>query len=160
MTDNCVPLGKKQHTSDHWWAAAFDKQLKSLDVSQKSGEVTVKQTAPAPLVMAAAERYYIRFVPGGVLTGSVETPLLPPSSSPSAVSVVTKNERNSSLAEKVDNNAPKRMKEKEKDKKKRRCEDRKKEESRRERKDKRRLKRLFDKEMALLQAPPLPMVEA
>ncbi|KAI5858790.1 hypothetical protein BZA05DRAFT_432645 [Tricharina praecox] len=153
-------LGKKEHNADDWWAKAFDNQLKSLDVCNSStGEVTVKQTkmTATPIGMHIANRYYIKFVPGGVLKGDVETAQ---EEAAAAAAVVAEEKR---AQEKKDKKARKEKKDKKssrssrestadggrrKEKKQKKS---KVDETRDERKEKRRLKRLLEKEMALLQ---------
>ncbi|KAL7269650.1 hypothetical protein RUND412_007670 [Rhizina undulata] len=83
--NNTLGLGKNPHSSDQWWLKAFDAQLSTLSVSTaQDNSITVKQTAPAAtaLGMARTASYYIRFVKGGVLTGSLEKPIAVEESKP------------------------------------------------------------------------------
>lgn len=152
--DANIWIGKKQHSSDQWWETAFDNQLKNLDVSgsSKNGGVTVKQNMPisTALGMEKMSKYYIAFVRGGVLEGDVERLIV----EESVEDISTGSEEERKLERKREKKAGKsrkKRKEKETDgKRKKRTVTERKGESKEERRGRKRLKRLVDKELALL----------
>ncbi|KAI5781813.1 hypothetical protein EDC01DRAFT_665039 [Geopyxis carbonaria] len=144
---NTYGLGKKEHNSDQWWTTAFDNQLKSLDVSSSSkGEVIVKQTATAtPLSMERKSRYYIRFVPGGVLAPGI-------AEKPKTMGKVETNATATPVSSEDERKRRDKTKGKDKTKRKDKSTKRKskKDETVEERKERKKLKRMVAKEMAIL----------
>lgn len=63
-------LGFNPLASEGWWERVFDGHLKSLDATTKSGSVQFSQDQEK--LRKATSELYARFLPGGVLDGTIE----------------------------------------------------------------------------------------